>query len=129
MCIYVIFKQRSVLRAESQCKICESATHFMKESYFYAVSCKSMLGLPIVCNFVIYISRVVENTQELPKLGVEVETFGDDASTSCCRAPQPTGRSGCHTGRKVALWTGMGSIELRMSNTAVPTLIYKVTSI
>ena len=29
------------------------------------------------------------------------------------------------TGEKVAVWTGIGSIEFRRSNTAVPTVIYK----
>ena len=67
---------------------------------------------------------MVPNTQlaqECPKLPIECETLGDVA------AEEPLTQLGglAVTGGKVAVWTGVGSIKLRRSNAAVPTLIYK----
>ena len=81
-----------------------------------------------LCYFKIYVFRRVgdtQMTQECPKLGVEGPALGSVAKACCCGAPQPTRRSGYHTGGKVAVWTGIGSIELRRINTAVSTLSCK----
>ena len=48
-----------------------------------------------------------EMTQERPKLGIDGPALGSVAKACCCGAPQPTGRSGYHTGGKVAVWTGI----------------------
>ena len=64
-------------------------------------------------------------TQECPKPPIEPETLGDVAKASFCGAPHPIGWSGRHTGGKVAVWTGVGSIELRRIITVVPTGSYK----
>ena len=64
-------------------------------------------------------------TQESPKLAIKFETLGDVAKASFCRPRYPVGWSGRHTGGKVTVWTGVGSIELGRINIVVPTWSYK----
>ena len=51
LCVYIIFKQRSVLRAGSLCKGFLGDLeigHAPPESYFYTVSYKTKIGLPLL---------------------------------------------------------------------------------
>ena len=141
----------SVLMVESPCKgfqVDLGISHAPPERItLYAISCYDCktikLGLPYytirhwipaiqyTClrYFKFCMFRVIPNiqvSQEHPKLGVEGPAVGGVVKASCCRVPQPTGRSGYHTGKRWQRGQALGPLSSGGSTLLYPLWATKI---